>query len=307
MRFHTYVAGISLIALLAGCGQSTAGAPGGAGGANREQNATAGQANPGAARNLQLQPVLATSEIVVGPNRLALGLLENNVPIPDAANTRVKVRYYKVNGDQATLMAEEEARYFGEGLGNRGTFVVRPSFDTPGTWGLEIIAERPGKAPSAERIGIDVAAKGSAIAVGDPAPKSRTPSAGQVKDLHTITSSSQPDPRLYQMSIAEAVTSGKPSLILFATPGFCQTQVCGPGVEVLQRLVDTYGDRVNAVHVEVYRYPFEQLQQVGAMKEWGLRTEPWLFLVDREGRVVDRYEGGITVAEVEPAVAKLVR
>ena len=72
------------------------------------------------------------------------------------------------------------------------------------------------------------------------------------------------------------MSNGKPSLILFATPGFCQTAVCGPGVDVLRRLADQFGDKINSVHVEIYTYPFEKLQPVAAMSEWGLRTEPWL-------------------------------
>ncbi len=254
-----------------------------------------------------LQPVLATSELVVGSNRVALALLENNVPIPDAAQTQVKVRFYKLEGNQGTMVGEEEARYYGEGLGPRGTFIVHPNFDRPGQWGLELVSQRPGKPATTQRLSVEVTDKGSAPSIGAPAPKSKTPTARETKDLKTITSASTPDPRLYQLSVDQAVTNGKPSLILFATPGFCQTQVCGPGVEVLQKLVDKFGDRANAVHIEVYQYPFDPLKPVAAMQEWGLQSEPWLFLVDRQGRIAGRYEGGITYEELEPAVAALVQ
>jgi hypothetical protein len=143
--------------------------------------------------------------------------------------------------------------------------------------------------------------------IGAPAPRSKTPTAGEVKNLRTITSASQPDPRLYRLSVDQAVTSGKPSMILFATPGFCQTAVCGPSVDVLGRLATGFGDKVNAVHVEVYQYPFERLKPVKTMDEWGLKSEPWLFLVDKTGHIVARFEGGITYPEIEPEVAKLVQ
>ena len=252
------------------------------------------------------QPVLATSEIVVGPNRLALGLLENNVPIKDAADTKVEVRYYRIQGTQGTLVGTEQARYYGEGLGERGTFVVHPTFDSAGPWGLEVAAQRPGRAVEAQRISIDVAAKGSAPMIGSSAPRTKTPTAAQVADLHLISSDATPDPRLYQLSIDQALSNGKPCLFLFATPGYCQTAVCGPCVDVLRKLVDRFGDAFNPVHVEVYQLPYEAGRTVPAMHEWGLKTEPWLFLVDRSGTIVGRYEGGITVAELEPEVAKLV-
>jgi hypothetical protein len=254
----------------------------------------------------ELQPMVATSELVVGPNRMALGILENNAPIRDAAETRVHLRYFKLEGNQAIPAGEEEARFYGEGLGPMGTFIAYPTFDSPGTWGVELDIERPGQEPVTERLSLKVEEEGTAPIVGEPAPPIETPTADEVDDLRTITSDSDPDPRLYQMSVDEAITSGKPSLILFATPGYCQTAVCGPGVDVLQRLVDRFGDQINPVHVEVYQHPFEDMQPVPAMKEWGLQTEPWLFLVDENGTIVGRYEGGITYAELEPAVAELV-
>ena len=253
------------------------------------------------------EPVLATSELVVGTNRVALALLENKVPIADAARTQVKVRFYKLEGDQGTLIGEEEARYYGEGLGSRGTFIIHPTFDRPGPWGLEVLAQRPGKPATAQRLTVEVTAEGNAPPTGAQAPRSKTPTVHDTDDLKTITSASTPDPTLYQLSVDQAVSNGKPSLILFATPGFCETAVCGPGVDVLTRLAKNFGDKVNAVHVEVYQYPFEQLKPVAAMQEWGLKSEPWLFLVDKNGKIAGRYEGGITYQELEPEVARLVQ
>src|SRR5690242_2687089 len=79
---------------------------------------------PPAAQSGAVQAVVATSELVVGPNRMALGLIENNVPIPDAAQTRVHARFFKLKGEQAVLVSEETAHYYGQGLGNRGTFIT---------------------------------------------------------------------------------------------------------------------------------------------------------------------------------------
>ena len=295
----------ALVALLVACGQPTNNDSFGAT-ANTPHDHSAGATHTTTTQDGGLQPVLATSEVIVGQNRLALGLLENNVPIPDAAATKMRVRYYKLTGSEPELVGEEEARYYGEGLGPRGTFVVKPTFDVAGTWGVEIETQRPNQAATSKRMELNVAPQGSAPTLGAPAPKTKTPTANDVEDLLTITSDTAPDTRLYQLSIDQAVSSGKPSLILFATPGFCQTAVCGPGVDVLSRLVDTYGDKFNPVHVEIYQYPFEKLQQVQAMQEWGLKTEPWLFLVDKSGNIAGRFEGGITFEELAPEVQKLI-
>jgi hypothetical protein len=66
---------------------------------------------------------------------------------------------------------------------------------------------------------------------------------------------------------------------------------------------------VNFIHIEVYPFPFgesfQAQRRVAPMAEWGLRTEPWTFLIDAEGRIQARYEGGITFSEMEPALVQL--
>lgn len=297
-----------LLLVLAACGQPGRTENAGLGNLSNQQTQRASaqpQAQPSAA-GTTIQPMIATSELVVGANRMALGILDNNAPIEDAAQTKVKLRYYRLNGTQGTLVGEEDTRFYGENLGERGTFIAHPAFDTAGNWGLEVVVQRPNQQPLTFRQTVEVKEKANAPKIGDPAPRSKTPTVNDVRDLRTISSDSEPDPRFYQMSVAEAVTSGKASLILFATPGFCETATCGPGVDVLARLKDQFGDKVNAVHVEVHTLPYDQGKMVPTMQEWGLQTEPWLFLVGKDGKIVGRYEGGITFQELEPDVAKLV-
>ena len=43
-----------------------------------------------------------------------------------------------------------------------------------------------------------------------------------------------------------------------------------------------------------------------AMVAWKLDSEPWLFLIDAQGMVAGRYEGGITKEEMGPALEKLI-
>src|SRR5439155_788625 len=125
--------------------------------------------------------------------------------------------------------------------------------------------------------------------------------------------------------------SGKPTALLFATPAFCKTATCGPSLEVMQGLQKKYAGKVNFIHAEVYKYPFDQsvqLQQQNAdkaakanramtpdeeraglsdaMVAWHLNSEPWLFLIDARGIIAGRYEGGITKEELAPALDKLV-
>ena len=66
----------------------------------------------------------------------------------------------------------------------------------------------------------------------------------------------------------------------------------------------TKGD-VAFIHNEVYvdNNPNKGLRpQLGA---YGLETEPWIFVIDRTGKVVQRFEGALSVDELKQAVAKV--
>ena len=43
------------------------------------------------------------------------------------------------------------------------------------------------------------------------------------------------------------------------------------------------------------------------MDIWGLKTEPWVYLVGADGLVAERLEGSVTAAELGPLVNKLLK
>jgi hypothetical protein len=154
-----------------------------------------------------------------------------------------------------------------------------------------------------------VAAAPRSPAIGSLPPPTQNPTVdpGVATDdeLAAITSDTEPDPELYAMTVDEAVASGRPSVVVFATPGYCQTEICKPVLDEVKQVKDRWGDRVNFVHIEVYA-TFEPLEISPLMATWGLNTEPWVFVLDEEGVIVDRLEGNVTAAELEPVVAGTV-
>jgi hypothetical protein len=132
---------------------------------------------------------------------------------------------------------------------------------------------------------------------------------------------------MHTMTIADAVASGKPTVILFAAPGFCPSFTCGPDLELMQKLETKYRDKANFIHIEspnalqdhTHTGPLDPAHrqlpghqgtykpQVQTANEWGLKTEPWLFFIDENGTIVDRFEGGLTYDEVEPRLAAALK
>jgi len=306
---------LALALLLASCGQASAPA------------STA----PTAAAITNVEPVFAFSEAIAGKNRIAIGLVHNNTPLNEP-KAKVHLRFFNLDASNPQqVVSESDATYYGQGL-PAAFYVAYPNFDKPGNWGVEIQTQLPGQAqPSISKQRLEVKERSNVPNIGDSAIAAKTLTVNDVPNVSQLSSGPDPDPAMYQISLDQALRSGKPTALLFATPAFCRTATCGPSLQVMQGLQMTYGDKVNFIHVEVYKYPFDQSVELqtkaiakadqekrpptaeeanaglsDAMVAWHLASEPWLFLIDAKGIVAARYEGGITKEELGPALEKLI-
>jgi hypothetical protein len=140
--------------------------------------------------------------------------------------------------------------------------------------------------------------------VGDPAPVSDTPTISSTGgDLSQLTTRTPPDESLLQYSVADSLAAKVPFVVTFATPKFCASRTCGPVVDVEEEVQRHFKDEdVRFIHVEVYEDNDPAKGYNQWMKEWNLPTEPWTFLVNANGTIVDRFEGTVSVDELETAV-----
>jgi hypothetical protein len=59
---------------------------------------------------------------------------------------------------------------------------------------------------------------------------------------------------------------------------------------------------IRFIHVEVYKDNNPGLGYNRWFKRWHLPSEPWTFLVGRDGRIKARFEGSVSVGELAAAV-----
>jgi len=79
--------------------------------------------------------------------------------------------------------------------------------------------------------------------------------------------------------------------------------VCGPVVDVVQSVARRFsGSGIRFIHVEVYRDNDPTKGYNRWMRQWGLTTEPWTFLVGRDGRIKSEFEGSVSADELTRAV-----
>ena len=139
--------------------------------------------------------------------------------------------------------------------------------------------------------------------IGHDAPRSKNLTVSDVSDITTIDSSANPSPDMHTSTIAAAIAAGKPTLVLFAVPGYCTSQLCGPEYEIMRKLFAQYKDRVEFIHVESYKNPTSANRElVDAAKEWGLHSEPWFFVVGKDGKVSMKFEGPTSMQELQEAL-----
>jgi hypothetical protein len=181
-------------------------------------------------------------------------------------------------------------------------YVSRLRLPEPGKYWL--VAQPEGGATDVQAIGNVVVGDSPVPDVGDPAPASDTPTiASAGGNLSKLTTETPPDEALLRHSVADSLRAKVPFVVTFSTPKFCSSRVCGPVVDVVEEVAERYeGQRVRFIHVEVFEDNDPAKGFNTWMQEWKLLTEPWTFLVGADGRIVDRFEGPVSVLELEAAI-----
>ena len=251
----------------------------------------------------EMTAVLVPSELVVGPNRFAVGLLDpQNVLIDDAT---VHFHYFDLSDRENPLIESEVyARRVTSPDGLTTIYAHDRDFERVGLYGLEIEARRADGTILKQRIGFEVADDTETIGPGEKAPLVNTATLADVgDDASLLTSAVDPNPALHKLSLSQALNNGRPTLLLLATPAFCQTRFCGPAYEMISELTPSYDDRLNFVYSEAFSGlpdpAVNGFQPSQAMTAFGLESEPWVYFVDEEGTIVYRLEGLFTVEEIE--------
>jgi hypothetical protein len=172
---------------------------------------------------------------------------------------------------------------------------------------------RPGRywlvaAPAGARIqavGVfDVRFHSPTPVVGAKAPDSDTPTLADAP-AGSLTTRRPPDLGLLRYSVADSLAAHRPFVVTFATPKFCTSRTCGPVVDVVDAVRRRFASSgVRFIHVEVYTDNDPAKGYNRWMRQWRLRSEPWTFLVGRDGRVKAKFEGSVAEAELTAAVRR---
>jgi hypothetical protein len=248
-----------------------------------------------------LSIAVASNDFPVGNPRIPIVLFIGSQPIADAQS--VTVTAFDLSSGtpvpgwsgQATSYTDYDPPYW----------VVTPALPTPGIWGVGAVVTLADGSAMQGQFTVETLADPSGPVVGEVPPAIENRTLATEPDLARLTSDAEPEAGLYQMTIKDTMASGKPSVVVFATPGFCTSRLCAPVVNSVKSLYPALKDKVNFIHVEIYE-SFDPLTYGPEMEQWGLPSEPWTFVLDADGKVVERLGGPLSPRELSAALQPLV-
>ena len=183
-------------------------------------------------------------------------------------------------------------------------YVTNVNLDRDGNWDLAAVFQGSNGYSASLIPTIKVGGSNKIPAVGQRPPRIHTPTVADVGgDVGQIDTRS-PHDDMHKVDFAD-VLGKKPIVLIYATPALCQSRVCGPVVDVAEEVEHEAGDGVDFIHMEVYNNNNASDGLRPQMREFGLQTEPWVFVIDRQGIVRTRIQGAFDAAELEQAVRQV--
>jgi hypothetical protein len=301
-RLVQSIAGAGAVAaalLLAGCGGS------GSGDASATTEAAPAATLQQLAGSKPVALVPGTSDYAPGTNRYSFLVVTSENKLVEAPTARIWVArgLNQQPFEQTTATLEQIAAPGDTAIAATNIYVAHVRVPTAGKYWL---LAKPQGTSTAALGNMVVGKRTEAPTVGDRAIPSRNPVLRPGADPKTVTTAEPPDRILLKTSVAAAMAAHRPFVVTFATPLYCQSRTCGPVVQVVQSVAKRHaGDGVDFIHVEIYKDNDPSNGTNRWVNEWKLPTEPFTFVVDKAGVIRARFEGALSTAELDAAVAKV--
>lgn len=254
-------------------------------------------------------PFLISSETVVGPNRLLVTVADSTQALIAAPDLPVDLRFFDLAANPDAPVAVVQGTFRWLVAETRGIYVASAGFSHAGDWGMEVVGHKSGGPEVRSRLVFSVTPTGHTPGLGTAAPPSDTLTASDRPGISLISTDANPDPTFYTLSIRQAIAAGKPFVVVFASPLLCTSATCGPALEMVKEISSAYAERVSFIHVEPYELhpaaglhvgntplqptlgPDGRPKVVAAVTEWGLPSEPYVFIVGSDGTISAKFEG----------------
>ena len=253
-------------------------------------------------------------ELVCGLNRVLFSFVDKGGDPLGSPDRKATLAVFDLARDPANPIVTVAGTFVWAIQNERGIYVATITFPEAGDYGAEFRTTTSDGQVSTTRMTFQVQPSSGVVKVGQPAPLSKTPTLADVGgDASRISTDPTPDPAFYRTSVDQALAKHQPFVLIFATPKFCTSAQCGPTLDRLKPFSATYPS-VTFIHVEPYVLTYDngslkasldeqgQLVPTAVTTQWGLLSEPWVFVVDRTGIVRGSFELIFSDAELTAAL-----
>jgi hypothetical protein len=257
----------------------------------------------------------ASSVLTPGRNRLAFGVIDKGnsfvygktaVYVARSPEAKARGPYPAPADSLLTKPAFRSQNAAVESSPIAQIYAASVPFPRAGNYAVLVVTKQGSKLLGAPAQ-VDVTDRSPIPDVGERAPRVTTDTVASAAGNLAAIDTRRPFAReLHEVSFKD-VLGRKPVALLFATPQLCQSRVCGPVVDIALQMKQKYGDRMAFIHQEVYRDNQVDKGLRPPLQAFHLRTEPWLFTIDRDGRIAARLEGSFGVKEFEHAIQAALR
>jgi hypothetical protein len=254
---------------------------------------------------------LATSVFTVGRDRLAFGVIDDQgqfvygktaVYVAPTPNDPAKGPFVAPADVLVTEGRYRSRQAATEGDPFAAVYEAQVPFSKKGPWSVLTVTEQDGRLLAAPaQVQVNTKKSDPIPDVGESAPRVETDTVESAKGNVEAIDTRVPPSDMHEASL-DQVLGEKPVVLLFSTPQLCQSRVCGPVTDIALQMKASYGDQMEFIHQEVYveNDPNKGLRD--PLKEFSLRTEPWLFVVDANGKITARLEGSFGLRAFEDAI-----
>jgi len=285
-RRHACIAaaGVALAMVAAACGGGGTAAP------------------AGATETLAVSP--QNSTFLIGVNRLSFALTT-----PDTKAVIGAVASWDLQRRGGTPVAHGTLQFIGPEYGQIPVYLGVGKFPETGEWEFLVRANMPGGSALDGHAFVNVTTQSPELPVGFSVTKATNLKqrvardvAGDLTQLDSAVKDGKADPdAFHDASIQDGLDQHKSMVLYFGEPGRCVSQTCGPTIQVLAKLYPQYRDQFLFEHIEVHD-PASGNAFNPVYVAFGLQSEPWVYVINSQGIVSDRFEGPLTVEQLKGAL-----
>ncbi len=183
-------------------------------------------------------------------------------------------------------------------LPTQGLHAVRLAVEDPATLDV-VVATTDGARAGTAGLQALPPEESIAPAPGDIIPAMTTPTTDDPMGLEELCTREE-NCGLHDVSLDAALAEG-PVVLCVSTPKFCATAICGPVLEDVKSVADS-GDHDDYTFIHVEPYRDADLTETDLVAELELPTEPWTWILQPDGTIVERWPGPVLPALLDEAL-----